>query len=82
MKNKNLFISVICFFLLFIPKITEGQTANINLSAQHQEIDGFGVSTAWHGPISDADANTTFSNSNSNQLGMSILRIRIDPYDN
>lgn len=55
------------------------QVVNINSAILMQTIDGFGASTAWHGQISDAEANAAFRNDNNNQLGLSILRVRIDP---
>jgi glucuronoarabinoxylan endo-1,4-beta-xylanase len=33
---------------------------------------------AWHGQLSDKEANAAFKNDSVNQLGLSILRIRID----
>jgi glucuronoarabinoxylan endo-1,4-beta-xylanase len=53
-------------------------SAYVNMSATHQLIDGFGGSSAWNGALSDAQCNTLFSNG-SNQLGLSICRLRIDP---
>jgi glucuronoarabinoxylan endo-1,4-beta-xylanase len=60
------------------PGVKTRQECSVNLNSQMQYIDGFGASTAWHGQISDAEANASFSNGN-NQLGLTILRIRIDP---
>lgn len=54
------------------------QAALIDLAAPRQTIDGFGASTAWHGPIGDAEADAAFGNG-ANQMGLSILRVRIDP---
>lgn len=56
-----------------------GSAATINLTSLKQVIDGFGASTAWHGQISEAEANAGFNNSTNSQMGLSILRIRIDP---
>jgi glucuronoarabinoxylan endo-1,4-beta-xylanase len=44
-----------------------------------QRIDGFGASTAWHGMITTAEADAAFKNETNNQMGLSILRVRIDP---
>jgi glucuronoarabinoxylan endo-1,4-beta-xylanase len=55
------------------------QTARIDLNGIGQTIDGFGACTAWHGPISDAEADAAFGNE-ANQLGLTILRVRIDPF--
>ena len=57
---------------------TYAQTATVDLTSIKQYIDGFGASTAWHGAISDAEANAAFNNTNSNQLGLTILRVRIE----
>ena len=43
-----------------------------------QPIDGFGFSTAWSGRLSSSLADTMFG-TGPNQLGFTILRIRIDP---
>jgi O-Glycosyl hydrolase len=58
---------------------THAQTATVNLTSIKQYIDGFGASTAFHGQISQTEANAAFGNGTSNQLGLSILRVRIDP---
>jgi glucuronoarabinoxylan endo-1,4-beta-xylanase len=54
------------------------QTASIEWDEARQAIDGFGASTAWHGAISDAEADAAFGNG-PNQMGLGILRVRIDP---
>jgi glucuronoarabinoxylan endo-1,4-beta-xylanase len=46
----------------------------INQAATKQIIRGFGGSSAWHGELTDAEADTLFT-----ALGLSILRVRIDP---
>jgi glucuronoarabinoxylan endo-1,4-beta-xylanase len=56
-----------------------GQAATVNLTSMKQAIDGFGASTAFHGQITQTEANAAFGNSANNQLGLSILRVRIDP---
>lgn len=55
------------------------QPARIDLNGIGQSIDGFGASTAWHGPIGDSEADAAFGNG-PNQIGLSILRVRIDPF--
>lgn len=47
---------------------------NINMSSYQQTIDGFGFSSAWSGKLSSAKNDALY-----NILGMSLLRIRIDP---
>ena len=54
-------------------------TANINLASTQQTIRGFGGATVFRPDLTDADVSTLFGNSNDNQLGLSILRIRISP---
>ncbi len=51
--------------------------ATINLSSTQQIIKGFGGSSAWHGYLTDADCDKLFTT-----LGLSILRVRIDPDGN
>ena len=58
---------------------TNAQVATIDFAKEKQVIDGFGASTAWHGQLSTAEANAAFKNDNSTQMGLSILRVRIDP---
>jgi glucuronoarabinoxylan endo-1,4-beta-xylanase len=50
----------------------------VDFGAQEQLIRGFGGSTAWLGQLTQAQANTLFSQI-GNGLGLSILRVRIDP---
>jgi glucuronoarabinoxylan endo-1,4-beta-xylanase len=58
------------------------QVANIDAGNVMQYIDGFGTSTAWHGQLNDKEADAAFKNENENQMGLSILRIRIDENGN
>jgi len=55
------------------------QTATVDFSSTQQEIDGFGASSAWHGVLNTKELDAAFSNGNSNQLGLSILRVDVDP---
>lgn len=52
-------------------------TCTINLANLKQVIRGFGGSSAWHGQLTDADCDKLFTT-----LGLSILRVRIDPDGN
>ena len=49
----------------------------------HQKIDGFGGGVvfldAGLDPVTDANMNTLFGSANAGQLGLSLLRVRIDP---
>ncbi len=52
--------------------------ATINFGSANQTIRGFGGSTAWMPEMPSGQASALFGNS-ANQLGLSILRLRIDP---
>lgn len=54
----------------------------IDASNQKQVIDGFGASSAWHGQLSLSEIDAAFGNNSLSQLGLSILRVRIDPNPN
>lgn len=54
-------------------------TAFVNFGSAAQTIRGFGGATAWMPQLTSAEANALFSNGNSQQMGLSILRVRIDP---
>jgi glucuronoarabinoxylan endo-1,4-beta-xylanase len=53
--------------------------AFVNFNSAAQTIRGFGGATAWMPQLSSAQANALFSNGSSQQIGLSILRVRIDP---
>jgi O-Glycosyl hydrolase len=55
------------------------QVATIDVANAKQVIDGFGASSAWHGQLTNAEANAAFRNDSLNQMGLSILRVRISP---
>ena len=65
--------------LAFLSFNLSAQVATIDVSKVKQVIDGFGASTAWHGQLTVAEADAAFKNDNSEQMGLSILRVRIDP---
>lgn len=48
--------------------------ATVNLSSKQQLITGFGASSAWCGALNDSSMDTLYKN-----IGLSILRVRIDP---
>lgn len=62
------------------PVIQSAPVAKIDLNAPQQTIRGFGGATAFRPDLSDADITTLFGNANDNQLGLNILRIRVNPY--
>jgi glucuronoarabinoxylan endo-1,4-beta-xylanase len=81
--NKKTKIQLLAFLIaiLALSAHSTAQVANIDPGEIKQYIDGFGASTAWHGQLTDKEADAAFNNDNDNdnQLGLSILRIRIDP---
>jgi len=56
------------------PSIDAGTTCVVDQSIARQTIRGFGGSSAWHGYLTASEADTLFTT-----LGLSILRVRIDP---
>ena len=70
-------VFIVALALLLASVIVSAQTATINYAAPEQTIRGFGGSTAWLGQLTTAQANALFSPSSG--LGLSILRVRIDP---
>ncbi|MBV9852324.1 MAG: glucuronoxylanase XynC [Armatimonadetes bacterium] len=55
------------------------ESADVALNSPRQVIDGFGGSSAWSGALSDSVMDTLFGNGNNQQIGLSLLRVRIDP---
>jgi glucuronoarabinoxylan endo-1,4-beta-xylanase len=53
-------------------------TAAVDFGAKRQLIRGFGGSTAWMGAIGQTKINALFG-TGAGQIGLSILRVRIDP---
>jgi len=64
--------------LFFIPMLLCAQNATVTFTTVKQKIDGFGGSSAWEGTFSDALMSAIYGNG-ANQLGLTILRNRIDP---
>ncbi|MGD0095414.1 MAG: cellulose binding domain-containing protein [Terracidiphilus sp.] len=64
--------------LLFAAVMGKAQTAIINCGAAQQTIRGFGGSTAWMPAMTTAQANALYG-TGSGQLGLTLLRVRIDP---
>jgi len=60
----------------FTTEAAPSGTVTVDFGTQEQIIRGFGGSTAWLGQLTTAQANELFSTS---ELGLSILRVRIDP---
>jgi len=66
-----------CVAFAYLSFQVNGQ-AVVNLGKTNQVIDGFGGSSAWSGQLSTAVMDALYKNGN-NQLGLSIIRLRIDP---
>lgn len=61
------------------PSVTTSYNSDVNLAASQQTIRGFGGATVFRPDLTDADISTLFGTSD-NQLGLSILRIRVNPF--
>ena len=58
------------------PPVTN--SATVDFGASNQTIRGFGGATAWMPVMPSAEVNALFG-TGTNQIGLSILRVRIDP---
>lgn len=67
--------SALCICL---PALAGAQTATVNFATTFQTIRGFGGATAWMPELSSTQANALFG-TGSGQIGLSLLRVRIDP---
>ena len=61
------------------PASQSAGTATIDFGLEKQTIRGFGGADAWMPQMSSAEADALFANDNNQELGLSILRMRIDP---
>jgi glucuronoarabinoxylan endo-1,4-beta-xylanase len=70
----------LCTFFLLLSWNTTVRAApvTVDFSKTHQEIDGFGGSSAWSGKLTDAMMDGLYKNGPT-QVGFTILRLRIDP---
>ena len=73
MFAKGTVLSICLAFTLFASLGVDAD-GEVNMASKKQSIDGFGCSTAWLGKLSQNAINTLFGT-----LGISILRVRIDP---
>ena len=65
---------------LCLPIMAGAQTATVDFGTTFQTIHGFGGSESWMPQFPAAEANALFgTTAGSGQLGLSILRVRIDP---
>ena len=75
MFAKGTVLSICLAFTLFASLSRDVDAdGEVNMAIKKQSIDGFGCSTAWLGKLSQNAINTLFGT-----LGISILRVRIDP---
>ena len=63
---------------LTVTSIQAAGTVTVDFGTSNQTIRGFGGSTAWMPLMPSAQANALFGDGNG-QIGLSILRVRIDP---
>ena len=80
MKKNNVYLLTLVFMFASLSNTANAQvtTATVNLTSIEQTINGFGASTAFDSEITQAQADVAFGNAN-NQLGLTILRVRIAP---
>ena len=74
MKTRLISRILVCAATLILAIQTNAAVCWVDLAANRQTIDGFGFSSAWSGTLSGAKNDALY-----NTLGMSLLRIRIDP---
>lgn len=67
--------------LIALPLLASGlvfaQTATVDFTNLHQEIDGFGAASAGHGLLNQNELDAAFLNNTSEQMGLSILRVEV-----
>ncbi len=76
-KKKPLLLAVLMTFIVSTAIMAQ-DVVKIDFTKLNQKIDGFGASSAWHGALTAKEAEVSFGNGEG-QLGLSILRLRIDP---
>ncbi|SHO56153.1 glycoside hydrolase family 30 protein [Vibrio quintilis] len=83
MKNKKIFGGILALTSVLTSCAVWSATVNVNLNQTYQEIDGFGGMNApgWIADLTSGQAKTAFGTGNG-QLGLSIMRMRIDPDSN
>jgi len=74
-KIIRILLAPIC---LCLPILAGAQTATVNFATTSQTIRGFGGSESWMPQFSTGLVNALYG-TGSNELGLSILRVRIDP---
>lgn len=68
--------------LTLLPAVLSAQTVNVNINKEYQLIRGFGGINfpTWINDLSESQRKTAFDNG-ENQLGLSVLRIHVDPVE-
>ena len=68
--------------LTLLPAVLSAQTVNVNINKEYQLIRGFGGINfpTWINDLSESQRKTAFDNGD-NQLGLSVLRIHVDPQE-
>ena len=68
--------------LTLLPAVLSAQTVNVDINKEHQVIRGFGGINfpTWINDLSESQRKTAFDNGD-NQLGLSVLRIHVDPVE-
>ena len=74
MNSKRLATLAAIFFLTLLHGQLVAATCTIDQILTRQTIRGFGGASAWHGQLTTAECDALFTT-----LGLSILRVRIDP---
>ena len=70
--------NIVASSVLLASAMASAQTATVNFNTTYQTIRGFGGAEAWMPAFSSATESALFGTGN-NQLGLTILRVRIDP---
>jgi len=71
-------VSIVASTILLASAMASAQTATVSFGTTEQTIRGFGGSDAWMSAFSSATESALFG-TGANQLGLTILRARIDP---
>src|ERR1700733_14449860 len=62
-----------------MPDTLTASAAAVNLGSVQQTIRGFGGASVFLGSLTDQEMTTLYGNTGATQLGLSLLRIQIDP---
>ena len=79
MRMRLVLAIVVIVNLLTIISMAGAGTAFVDFGSSAQTIRGFGGADAWMPQMSSAEADALFGNDTNQQMGLSILRMRIDP---